>query len=62
MFRQLNQKEEKEFRVWARKNYVPHTDIPVIWHPVVRDECQRINKEEDYDAAYYRDIGRYGRG
>jgi hypothetical protein len=26
------------------------------------EKCQRINDEADYDAAYYRDIGRHGRG
>jgi len=44
-FRELSKKEEKQFRKWARDNYVPNTPIQGIWHPVVQDECVRINKE-----------------
>jgi hypothetical protein len=43
LFRQLKPLEEKEFRDWARKNYILHSPIKGIWHPVVQDECVRMN-------------------
>lgn len=45
LFKELNTKEEQTFRQWARDNYVPYTLIKDIWHPIVRDECVKINVE-----------------
>lgn len=45
LYRKLNPEEEKEFRQWARDNYTPGTDIKGAWHPIVRDECHKINQE-----------------
>lgn len=45
IFRDLNEEEEVEFRQWARDNYEPFSEVSTIWHPVVRDECIKINKE-----------------
>ena len=45
LWRELNQKEEQEFRDSARKNYKPLTEISGVWHPVYQDECVKINKE-----------------
>ena len=45
LFRELSEAEEKEFRGWARKFYVPLEPIKGIWHPVVQDECTKINSE-----------------
>lgn len=52
MFRLLNEKEETEFRHWARQNYTPGTEISEVWHPVVRDECRRMCEENEirFDA------------
>lgn len=44
-FRKLTPQEDKEFRKWARDNYVPMSHINTAWHPVVQMECARINKE-----------------
>ena len=33
------------FRAWARANYTPGTPINTLWHPVTRDECERMNTE-----------------
>lgn len=44
-FRQLSEEEVKQFRQWARENWNPGDEIKMIWHPVVRDECYRIQKE-----------------
>lgn len=43
-FRELSPKEEREFRQWARNNYLRHTPIKGVWHPVIQDECVRINQ------------------
>ena len=43
-FRELNEEEEKDFRQWARDNYIAHSEINSVWHPTVRDECEIINQ------------------
>ena len=46
MFRELSPEEEKEFRQWARDNFTPLRDeINEVWHPVVKDECEIMNRE-----------------
>jgi hypothetical protein len=45
LFRQLDEKEQLEFRRWARDNYQAGDLINPVWHPVVRDECDKINRE-----------------
>jgi hypothetical protein len=47
MFRELTPEEEVPFRQWARENYKPFDPIKGIWHPVVQEECTKINKESD---------------
>lgn len=47
LFRELTLDEEKAFRKWARENYVPYEPIQGIWHPVVQDECSKMNKENE---------------
>jgi len=44
-FKNLSAKEEEEFRRWARENYSPGQRIQYYWHPVVRQECAKINEE-----------------
>jgi len=46
LHRILDKQEEEHFRQWARKNYLPGTDIPRVWHPVVREECKKMNDEQ----------------
>jgi hypothetical protein len=46
LFLKLDEQQEKEFRTWARENYTPFTDINGVWHPVVQDECSKINFEK----------------
>ena len=45
LFRDLNEQEAQVFRDWARKNYKPLTPINGVWHPVVQDECRKMNEE-----------------
>lgn len=45
VFRELSPLDEEQFREWARENYIPQEPIPPFWHPVIRDECEKINKE-----------------
>lgn len=44
MFRNLSPIQEAAFRQWARENYKPGSDIKGIWHPVVQDECRKMNE------------------
>jgi hypothetical protein len=41
-FRKLTRDEETEFREWARANYDPDVTPMPVWHPVVRDEWERL--------------------
>lgn len=45
-FRKLNNFDESIFRKWARDNYIPGNEIPTVWHPVVRHECEEMNIEQ----------------
>ena len=47
MHRKLTSDEEKEFREWTRDNYFPYSNISGMWHPVIQEECSKINKEQD---------------
>jgi hypothetical protein len=49
LFRDLTPDQEQEFRRWARDNYEPGEKINGVWHPVVQDECVKINKEVYYE-------------
>ena len=49
LFRELTAKEEREFRQWARDNYQAFEPISGVWHPVVQDECRKINEQWDQE-------------
>ncbi len=45
MFKDLDADEVKEFRQWARDNYVPGSGMKIkdgAWHPVVCHECREM--------------------
>ena len=42
-FCHLSPEEEITFRQWARDNHKPGDKIENFWHPVVRDECRKID-------------------
>ena len=44
-FKELSPEEETQFRGWARRKYNLGAEIKNVWHPVVRDECERMNLE-----------------
>ncbi len=46
MFRFLTKDEEEKFRLWARENYTPLTEISELWHPAVQDECRKMCEEK----------------
>ena len=59
-FKDLSPEEEAEYRKWARDNYKPLSSIEGIWHPVVQDECIKINKEQQQlHRDEYTAIARY---
>jgi hypothetical protein len=43
LFTELTHEQEVIFRQWARDNYEPFADISGVWHPVVQDECVKMN-------------------
>ncbi len=43
---QIDAIEELKLRRWARENYVPATERPHSWHPVVLDEMSRKDDEK----------------
>jgi hypothetical protein len=45
MFKPLSEVQESNFRAWARKNYIPGSRINRLWHPVIQEECNLINKQ-----------------
>ena len=45
LWKDLSDKEEAEFREWARKNYKPLSHIQGVWHWIIQEECVKINKE-----------------
>jgi hypothetical protein len=45
LFKDLTKFEVGYFVWWARKNYTRGDDINPVWHPVVRAECETMNRE-----------------
>jgi len=45
LFRNLDEKEKKGFRQWARDNFKISDTIKTTWHPVVQEECKKIIEE-----------------
>lgn len=50
-FRTLTPVEESKFRKWAYENYEPGTEIKGSWHPIVQDECVKINRRRSVFVA-----------
>lgn len=44
LFRALDPAEAERFREWAREHHRPGEPVSPLWHPVVRDECERIDE------------------
>jgi|TARA_R110000824_G_scaffold120382_5_gene275698 tRNA U55 pseudouridine synthase TruB len=43
LYRELSEKEVETFRQWANDNYEAGEGVNPVWHPVVREECAKIN-------------------
>jgi len=43
LFRTLSPEEEKEFKEYTHDNWTPSTAINEVWHPVVRDEWEKMD-------------------
>lgn len=46
LFRELDGEEELSFRNWSRSTYKVGEPISGIWHPVVQEECVKMNIEQ----------------
>lgn len=51
-FKKLTADEEKQFRADARKIYEAGSEIPDEWHPVYRSECEKINREVEWNKTH----------
>lgn len=49
--KELSFKEQQEYREWARANYTPLDKIKALWHPIVRNECEKINRFADHVSS-----------
>ena len=55
LFKTLTEQEKISYRAWARKHYPPLSQIEGVWHPVVQEECVRMNEEAgEYEEAVSR--------
>ena len=45
-FRELNAEEEQQFRQWARDNYQPGMEVSELWHPIVRNELEKLKRDD----------------
>lgn len=45
-FKELTKAEEISYRKWARENYRPFNQIFTVWHPIVQEECKKMNAEQ----------------
>jgi hypothetical protein len=44
LFRGLKEEQINDMRQWAWDNYKPGDAVKSYWHPVVRRECERIER------------------
>jgi len=51
LWRTLSPEEEKEFRQWAHDNFDPDGEANCMWHPVVRDEWEKLSNRNTLDDA-----------
>lgn len=49
LFKRLTRHEEFCYRLWARENHLPMAPINGVWHPVVIEECRKIDAETGTD-------------
>ena len=52
IFKNLSSEEHEQFRQWAQDNYKAGDEISLLWHPVVRVECWRINNGRSYSRRF----------
>ena len=45
IFKNLDEQEELEYRLSARKNFVVFGEISSDWHPIYQMECAKMNLE-----------------
>jgi hypothetical protein len=60
LWKKLTKSEEKQFREWARKKYKPLTAIDGFWHPIVQNECVKINAEKQ-SLTHIRNVSDFAR-
>jgi hypothetical protein len=53
IWRELDEKEVKEFKEWADENYTKGDEINDCWHPVVKERCKEINDRKGIVLNYH---------
>ena len=46
IFKMLNEDEAAGMREWARRNYIPGSEVKSVFHPEIRKECEQMNLED----------------
>jgi hypothetical protein len=46
IWRKLSKSEEEEFKIWAKENHKPFDRVSPLWHPVIKEECAKIDQKE----------------
>lgn len=47
----LDEDDVVAFKKWARENYKPMSEIKGVWHPIIQEECVRMNEEAGEDIS-----------
>ena len=55
LFKESTKEEETPFREWARINYTPFSEIKGVWHPVIQEECAKINADAQIEKSLARE-------
>lgn len=46
-FKDLSPEEIERFKTWTKENFKPNEPVDSTYHPVVRAEWERLQKEHD---------------
>jgi hypothetical protein len=58
LWKKLTIEEAGEHRQWARENYHIGNPIDPLWHPIVQNECRKMNEEAKLLTTLYNDVER----
>lgn len=59
LFDTLTPEQEADFRQWARQNYKPFGVISGAWHPVIQEECTKMNSEARIEDDFFDQLSEF---